>query len=115
MNLRSVLRRVSRLETATPAAARYSIPKGSGMAGVRAAVAAAKADREARGEAKQEAPLGMPQSPFHALRSDILAERARREALGAAAYADCLAIYNETEEQSTCAAPMTTNPETSSE
>ena len=85
------------------------------MRGLKDALAAAKADIEARGEAKQEAPLGTPLSPFHALRKAMAEERARREARGPEAYADVPAIYDDDQEDKTCAAPMTTNPETSSE
>jgi hypothetical protein len=86
------------------------------MAGLLAAVRAARADREAQGEAKLEAPPGMPLSPFYALRKAILKERSEREARGPEAYADVPAVYDDAEpcieEQKPCALPITPQPET---
>jgi hypothetical protein len=120
MNLRGILRRVSRLETAAPLAAQYSIPKGSGMLGLRTAIEAARAARQ---NAPPSLPVGdmpnAPLTPVARLRADILAERKRRAELFAITPIEKLceepAIVDEIEDPNRRAVPMTPNPETSNE
>jgi hypothetical protein len=102
VNLRGILRRVGRLENAAPPAMQFFIPKKSGMAGLRAAIAAARADREARGDAKYEPPAGVPLPPVMALTRAILDDQARRAAIGPPV--DYPAVYDDEpiEEPSQC-------------
>jgi hypothetical protein len=114
MNLRGILKRVARLETAPLLdAMQFPIPAHSGMLGLKMAIEAVS---EARQSAPPSASLGdmpsAPLSPMARLRSDILAERARREAMGESAYADVPAIYpDEPQEQTQCALPITPPPQ----
>lgn len=119
MNLSAIKRRLGVIQARLAAngeGRQFPIPRHSGMRGLKAAIEAAKADRESRGVAKQEPPLGMSHSPFHALREAILKERSEREARGPEAYADVPAIYDEEpiKEPKTCTVQTTINPASSS-
>ena len=117
MNLARLRGEVARIRArllSDGAGQQFKIPAKSGMAGLRAALALAEA---ARGEAEYDAPVGEPQSPFRALREDILAEQKRRAEWMAALPPNSLGnepVVEETEEPSTCTAPIIPNPNPSS-
>lgn len=93
----------------------FPIPRHSGMAGLRAAIQAAK---EARGDAKYEPPVGEPLGPVASLREDILNEQARRAEWMAALPPNSLGkepvIEEPIEETDECTAPTTAPPNPSS-
>jgi hypothetical protein len=101
-------RSIARIEARVLAngdAMQFPIPRHSGMAGLRAAIEAAKA---ARGSDEREPKAGRPRGPIQALREALLQEQARRAELFAIMPIEKLceqpAIY-ETEEPEKCDTP----------
>lgn len=99
MNLSAIRQQIARIQKrmdANGAGQQFRIAPHSGMLGLRTAIEAARAAREARGCMEQEPPLSMSRSPFQLLREAILREQAEREARGP--IIDEPAIYDDIEE-----------------
>lgn len=84
---------------ANGAGQQFRIAPHTGMLGLRTAIEAARADREARGCVEQGPPVGQSSSPFFLLREAIIREQAEREARGP--IPDEPAIYEDGDEPCT--------------